>query len=236
MNEGEKYTTERIKMVVAQNLAKYRKAAKFTQLELAEKLLYSDKNISKWERGESIPDVVILKQIADIFGITVNDFLCENGSAEVGAVQKHKKYERTKFFSKQQFLITFLSVCIVWFVAVVGYSLFVGLMPSSQVWVWKFFIVAIAVSNIVTTVFTAIWCTNFLNSVSVSFLIWTTALSVFVCVPFENNWLLFITAIPLQVIVIFWFIFMKLSKANRKSHEQFENKPIFAVKTDEQDN
>ena len=62
---------EDLKRTISKNLIKYRKSAKLTQLELAEKLKYSDKNVSKWERGDSGPDVVVLKQIADIYGVTL---------------------------------------------------------------------------------------------------------------------------------------------------------------------
>lgn len=236
MNEKEQFINDNIKMIIADNLVKYRKAAKLTQLELAERLLYSDKNISKWERGESVPDVLILKQIADIFGVTVNDFLLENNIVEVNSVKKQKKRERTKFFSKQQFLILFLSISLVWLVAVVSYSLFVGLMPASQTWAWKIFIISLAVSSIVATVFSSIWCTNLLNSITVSFLIWTTALALFICLPFENNWLIFITAIPLQILDIFWFLFKKINKIIQKSQEQNENKIKHAVIEDEKHN
>lgn len=236
MNENELISNDSFKMIIADNLVKYRKAAKLTQLEMAEKLLYSDKNISKWERGESVPDVLILKQIADIFGVTVNDFLKENGKVELGSVSKPKKKEKTKFFSKQQFLIVFLSISLVWLVAVVGYSIFVGLMPSSQSWVWKIFIISLAVSSIVATVFSSIWCTNLLNSIIVSFLIWTTALALFISIPFENNWLIFIIAIPLQIINIFWFIFKKINKTNKKSQEQNYIKSKHLVNEDEKYN
>jgi len=233
MNEFELIVNEDIKMTIANNLVKYRKASKLTQLELAEKLLYSDKNISKWERGESIPDVIILKQIADIFGITVNDFLVENGKVEVSNSPKLKKSERSKFFSKQQFLIVFLCVSLVWLVAVLSYSIFVGLQPSSQEWAWKIFIISLAVSSIVVTVFSSIWCTNLLNSITVTFLIWTTALALFMCIPFKNNWLIFIIAIPIQILDIFWFIFKKLNKIIKKSQEQNECKVKQAVNEDE---
>ncbi|NCB48407.1 MAG: XRE family transcriptional regulator [Clostridia bacterium] len=233
MIENELESNDKFKMIIANNLVKYRKAAKLTQLELAERLLYSDKNISKWERGESIPDVLILKQIADIFGITVNDFLTENGKVEIGNVDKHKKREATKFFSKQQFLILFLSISLVWLVAVVVYSFFVGLMPSSQTWVWKIFIISLAVSSIISTVFSSLWCTNLLNSITVSFLIWTTALALFICIPFENNWLIFIIAIPLQILDIFWFIFKKINKVIKKSQEQKDNKSKQIVNNNE---
>ena len=68
---------EDIKDIVAQNLTNLRKANKITQLELAEKLNYSDKAISKWERGESLPDVITLKQLADMYGVNVDYILNE---------------------------------------------------------------------------------------------------------------------------------------------------------------
>ena len=64
-----------IKDNLAKNLATYRKSANITQLELAEKLNYSDKAVSKWERGESTPDITVLKQLADLYGVTVDTLI-----------------------------------------------------------------------------------------------------------------------------------------------------------------
>ena len=58
-----------IKPIIAKNITILRQNAKMTQSELAEKLNYSDKAISKWERGESIPDITVLKALADLFGV-----------------------------------------------------------------------------------------------------------------------------------------------------------------------
>ena len=63
--------------ILAENLTYYRKAAGFTQLEIAEKFNYSDKSISKWERGEGVPDVFVLKALADLYGLTIDDFFNE---------------------------------------------------------------------------------------------------------------------------------------------------------------
>ena len=63
-----------LRKTVAKNIAQYRKAHHDTQLDLATKLNYSDKSVSKWERGESLPDVYILSQIAELYGVSV-DFL-----------------------------------------------------------------------------------------------------------------------------------------------------------------
>ena len=57
---------EELKDIIAHNLVAYRKAAGLTQAEIADKLNYSDKAVSKWERGEGMPDVAVLKTLADI--------------------------------------------------------------------------------------------------------------------------------------------------------------------------
>ena len=68
---------ENVKFRIGSNIAAYRKRDGLTQVSLAEKLNYSDKAVSKWERGESIPDVLTLMQLAELFGITVNDLVCD---------------------------------------------------------------------------------------------------------------------------------------------------------------
>ena len=62
---------------IARNLALYRKRAGMTQAELAERINYSDKSVSKWESGNGVPDIYILVQLAEIFGVTVNDLVAE---------------------------------------------------------------------------------------------------------------------------------------------------------------
>ena len=66
---------ENLKSIITSNLIKYRKQAGLTQAQLASKLGYSDKTVSKWEREEGVPDIYILKEIADLYGITVNDLI-----------------------------------------------------------------------------------------------------------------------------------------------------------------
>ena len=66
---------EQLQGIIANNIVYYRKQLELTQSQLAEKINYSDKAISKWERGEGVPDIFILKQLADLFHVTVNDLL-----------------------------------------------------------------------------------------------------------------------------------------------------------------
>ena len=69
---------DELKLIFASNLIRLRTAAGMTQAELGEQLNYSDKSISKWERGEAIPDAVVLKRMSEIFGVTVDYLLNEH--------------------------------------------------------------------------------------------------------------------------------------------------------------
>ena len=68
---------EKLRENFARNLTYYRKALNLTQTDLAEKLNYSDKSISKWERGDGLPDLSVTAQLAEIFGLTVNDLIAD---------------------------------------------------------------------------------------------------------------------------------------------------------------
>ena len=58
-----------IKSIVAKNISELRQKRSMTQLELAEQLNYSDKAVSKWERGDSLPDISVLCDIAALFSV-----------------------------------------------------------------------------------------------------------------------------------------------------------------------
>ena len=56
-------------------IAKCRKKANLTQMQLAEKLDITDKAVSKWERGITMPDTSIMLELCKILGISVNELL-----------------------------------------------------------------------------------------------------------------------------------------------------------------
>ena len=91
-----------IKEIVASNLVKYRKEANLTQSQLAEKINYTDKAISKWERGESLPDIYVLKMLADIYKIDVSALLREK-----------TRVEKLKTIYHNKIIITILSYLLV---------------------------------------------------------------------------------------------------------------------------
>ena len=75
---------DELKLIFASNLIRLRTAAGMTQAELGEQLNYSDKSISKWERGEAIPDATVLKRMSEIFGVTVDYLLNEHYAWQPG--------------------------------------------------------------------------------------------------------------------------------------------------------
>lgn len=198
---------EDLKDIIGKNIASYRKLAGLSQIDFAEKLNYSDKAVSKWERGESLPDVIVLKQIADFFGITLNDLSGYN-------VKKQKSIPSLKKILQNKILATLLSVGLVWLVATIVFVVFkiANLMPD---FAYLAFIYALPVSFIVCVVLTPIFfkqtkSTQFLLAIFESLLLWTLALSICLSINnLSNIWFFMIIAIPMQVLIILWNIFRK---------------------------
>ena len=186
--------------LLAKNLVFYRKASGLTQLELAEKFNYSDKSISKWERGEGFPDVFVLKSLADFYGITVDDFYSE----------EHKKIAKHSQKRKQIF-IRLLSIGIGLLVTFLTFFLLDTLLPDSAAFKpWLVFIYGLLVVSIIWLVWEFIYHNRLLRMFATSAIIWTGALSIyltFYVVMQMNLYLIFIVAIPLQVLEILWFFF-----------------------------
>lgn len=179
------------KRIVSENLQYYRKLNNLTQLQLAEAINYSDKSISKWERGESLPDLYILGKIANLYGITLNDFIKER------KVKPKRKLNSV--------LITLIAIGLVWLVATVVF-VFLGIFFPQLSKLYLTFIYAIPISMIVLLVFSNIWGNKVQVFIALSILYWTTALAVYLSLKHERLWLIFMIGIPLQILTIFWFL------------------------------
>ncbi|MBR6783799.1 MAG: helix-turn-helix transcriptional regulator [Clostridia bacterium] len=184
------------KRIIANNITELRKAVPYTQAELAEKLNYSDKAVSKWERGESIPDVIVLKQIADLFGVTV-DYLLEEIhplSATMQSVPRQLKINRM--------LVTGLSCMLIFLIATVA---FVGLSLATDIErLWLAFVYCAPICAIILIVFNSIWGIKKLNYAFITVLMWGTLASIYLTLGDYSNWLIFVVGIPGQVIILLW--------------------------------
>lgn len=190
-----------LKQIIAKNICNLRKENKITQLELAERLHYSDKAISKWERAESLPEITILKEIADMFKVDV-DYLLEAEHEEKEIVSK----EITKRNKRNRTLITCMSVMTVWFVATLAFVNIDIIFKASFI-NYMFYIYAVPASIIVWLVFNTLWFNKRLNFFIISTLIWSVLASIFVTIMLTLNfniWLIFLIGIPGQIIILLW--------------------------------
>lgn len=202
-----------LKNHIGRNIVTYRKHLRMTQAELAARLNYSDKAVSKWERGESVPDVLTLVQLAEQFGVTVNDLVADPDALpeQTGAVQRvmGKAVEKTLKRKADKRIILNLSSLLVWFVALL---LFVVLsildIPKS----WIAFIYAIPADAIVLLSLLSAWKDFRWNKVLISTIMWGCLASIFATIVVlvdPSVWSkllrLFLLGIPGQIAILLWF-------------------------------
>lgn len=188
---------DNLKQVIAKNIADLRKANRLTQTELADKLNYSDKAVSKWERGDSLPDVIVLKEIADLFGVTL-DYLVQSEHRQETRPTKLRQLYNHGF-------IVGMSILLVWLVAVVVFITADITAPSGAPASWLAFVAAAPLSMIVWLVFNSIWFNPRRGFLIVSLLMWTLLGAVFViALVFGGDpswWRVFLIGIPGQIII-----------------------------------
>ena len=206
---------EDLKKIVGNNIALLRKNYKLTQIEFAEKLNYSDKSVSKWERGEALPDVYVLKQIAQFFNITVDAMLKEYKN-DKSLISKSKKFKNTNHL-----IISLISAGGCWVIATLIFILLCWF-PTSVTRPWLTFIWCLDISALVLFIFSAIWGGKILTTISLSSLLWIFIASVFITVDFDNKWLIFILGIPVQIIILLSFLIFK-KKTNKQNNVEVEN-------------
>ncbi|MBQ3502230.1 MAG: helix-turn-helix transcriptional regulator [Clostridia bacterium] len=180
---------EELKNIIAENLIDLRKANKLTQLELAEKLNYSDKAISKWERGESLPDIAILKQLADMYGVGIDYIVTQH------AEEEKSKYHIPRPELNNKLIISLLAWLSVWILAGILYVNFKIIFDKHywMIWIW-----ALPASSLVLIVFSGIWGKKPMVIGSVSLFIWTLILASYLQLLEYNLWSLFLFGIPAQ--------------------------------------
>jgi transcriptional regulator with XRE-family HTH domain len=199
-----------LKDTIAKNLVHLRSEAHLTQLQLAEMLNYSDKAVSKWERGEAIPDLRVLIQLASIYNIKVDDIITPQGAEKVVKPKTN--------IGKRRILITLLSVGLVWFVATLFFMLFFFI-PATERYAYLSFIVAPFAMSIVLTVFSVKWGTRITNTISSSLIVWTLAIILHIFVitftDFRKIYFIYIVAAVFEILIILWFLLRKVVKKKK---------------------
>lgn len=206
-----------LKEIIAENLIRLRQQAGLTQLQLAEKLNYSDKAVSKWERGESIPDLRVLIQLAQLYHISLDDLVRE---------QPEEVVKPKLNLIKKHVLISLLAVGLVWVIAT-GVFMVLFYIPSVRDYAYLAYVVAPFVSAIVFTVFSGIWFNRIIMAGAVSAIVWSAAAIIHVFIALFapsvaqdfGIWPFYVVAAGVQVLVIFWFVLRKLYKPRRNNKD-----------------
>ncbi|MBO5897678.1 MAG: helix-turn-helix domain-containing protein [Clostridia bacterium] len=202
---------EELKKIIAQNIIELRRTNNMTQLELAEKLNYTDKAVSKWERGESLPDISVLKAIADMFGVKIDYLVTTDHIEPVAEVlmtedaeeEAEKSHRRTAVNRR---VVPGISILLGWFVAT--FCFVVAQLASEASQQWLSFIFAVPVTFVVWLIFNSIWFRGKHNFLIISLLVWSLLAAIHIsCVAFgvaPGIWLIYFLGIPGQAIIFTW--------------------------------
>ena len=184
-----------IKQIIAKNLANLRKNKKITQTELAEQFGYSDKAISKWENGDTLPDIQTLYQLCEFYNVTL-DFLVSEQSFDEKIIYINHLNKRVIINNS---LIELLYCSFVWILAVIIY---VYLYTFSEINYWQIFIWALPATTIVMLLFTKVWKQKLYTFIVRSLFFWTLVTACYIQFIEYNIWPLFFLMIPIQVALI----------------------------------
>lgn len=209
-------TEDNIRKTIGVNITANRKRLGITQSGLAEKINYSDKSISKWERGEGIPDILTLMKLSEIFGVSVDQLL---HPPEERADEPRKQAVSTKSrVGFKRYFITTLSIVGVWAVTTLIVFMF-RFVSSSVADVWNVRVVCfgLTASFIVLLVMSCLWLRKLWVCIACSGLVWSIALTL--CVTFKSirsDWEIYALAAVLQLAVIVCYVWYVAAK-RRKS-------------------
>lgn len=182
-----------LKNIIGKNIQYLRKEEKMTQQDLAIKLNYTAKAISKWERGESIPEIETLIKISNIFNVTLDFLVKEDGRLH------RKEYVSAEIKNKNNFFTTILLVAVVWTLAAIIY---VYLLQIKETSIWQLFVWAVPISLVIIAISIRQQNRN-VQVVVYSVFLWALLVAIFVQFNFTIP-LIFLVGIPAQLALIFW--------------------------------
>ena len=185
---------ENIREIVSNNIITLRKQKQMTQIDLAKKINYSDKAVSRWENGEVVPDVETLQKISNVFGVPVSYML-----------EKHENEEKGVKILKNpnQLIMQFLAVCVAWVIISV---VFVYLQLIYNYIFWQGFVWGVPISTAICMWFNRKNDNRVVRLILRSILNWSLLASVYLQLLFLNNlWLIFIIGVPIQLCFVVAF-------------------------------
>lgn len=196
-----------------QKLNMLRKQKGITQIELAEELNYSDKAVSKWERGESVPDTFTVYKIAEYFGVTVDYFFSDESETTVSKTDEAVNYK----IKSVKLFVPFMAMVGVFFVASVFFFVMKNV-PSWSEYAYFPFIYSVPIASVVMTVFSSIWWNRAAKCVCASALIWSSAVAVYTSFSVDSIKYIFVCCVILQAFCVLAYVFGHFFTKSDKSN------------------
>ncbi len=187
-----------LEQIVSTNLIALRKKREWTQAELADKINYSDKSVSKWERGEALPDLKVLTKLAELYGVTVDYFLTENAAAAP------ERFTSPAIRRRYQYWIVSLFVCLIWLAATTIF-VYIAITEEPQVWKWTVYVWAAPASFLALVFFDYRYFGRRLFIIFSSLFCWTLITAIFLEFWSKESpelWVIFLVGIPMQAILV----------------------------------
>ena len=202
-----------LKLVTASNIIKLRTGAGMTQAELGAALNYSDKTISKWERGEAIPDAYVLTQMAELFGVTV-DALLSSPERWQPAPDPDEVPDRSYSVS----MIIAVAVLGVWTLALTAFVALwlVGIIR------WQIFVVALPVSILTYLVLICVFGKKRYLQFVIALFVFSIFVMIYLLFVHRNPWQIFLICVLAEVLVFLSCNIKKRPRIFRKREKKAE--------------
>ena len=197
---------------LAQNLSQLRREKGLTQAELGEKLNYSDKSVSKWERGEGVPDLNVLMQLSELYGVKLNDIIGIEDAIKKEDPLPHKE----RIVSHLYLLITMVSA--VWLVALTVFLVLMLALPDPGKY-WLSFIYALPVTFLSLGACFMCWRQWAWGFGAMSAALWTLCLSVGMTVNAQYSGIIFAIGGLIQLAAVFVIAVIVYTRKREKRHQ-----------------
>lgn len=195
---------EELKIQVGSTIARLRREAGLTQAELAEMLSYSDKAISKWERGESMPDVLTLMQLAQKLGTDMNTMVGFSEPERQTQPGPEKPLTGRRRLADHG-VIQKLSSILVWFVALFIYVVADAFGAKDP---WMVYVAAVPANAIVLLSLRSAWKMFNWNKVLISVIVWGSLAFLYLLMGQVwgiHVWRIFLMGALGQAAILLWF-------------------------------
>lgn len=201
-----------VKNNIAQNITELRLLNDMTQLQLGEKLNYSDKTVSKWERGESTPDIEVLVELADLFGVTVDSLIRSDSITD-----------KTDINQKRQKTYNHRAITLIVEVSIMLAALFAFIITSliirKSAFQILYFVYAVPIILIINLIFNSVWFNPRRNFYIISALVWSILAAIYITFLYFSIdvSLIFLLGIAGQIIIIICSFLSKPFKRQNKT-------------------